>query len=72
MFYSDLYHFPNFLNVSVYIYEFYYLKPKNKAIARVHSKPGRKEEVTKAVNSADCPVCIYSILLTPELVMTSK
>lgn len=26
VFYSDIYHLPNFLNVSMCIYEFYYLK----------------------------------------------
>lgn len=40
-------------------------------MARVLSGTGRKEEVTKALNSEDVPVSIYSVLLTSALVMTS-
>ena len=42
------------------------------AIARVLTEMERRERVIKTLNSAASPVNIYSILLTPRLVMTSK
>ena len=42
------------------------------ATARVLTGMERRERVIKTLNSAASPVNIYSILLTPALVMTSK
>ena len=68
------------MDIGTYIkvpYRFYSLQPKKVlffflAIARVLSGTERRESVTKALNRAGSPVYIYSILLTPALVMTSK